>query len=396
MRSQENQLKVLIHGNDLTGTLPVLTDVMVLTASGNLLEGRVPSTISSELAMLDLSGVPGRSGGMNGPLPRALRQASDLKVVTMANQQMDGGIPSFTSSLSVLALFKNRLKVLPDTRFENNASKTAILLHNNLLSCSVPVCDNVTARTSLIAIGNQLRRPKGELPAWVLKYEHDPLFWVSGTEGTSLVMKISCAVGLFMFVVISKVGSAQLLRVMSGWQIGPAAHLWIVQAMAELHACLVVAALSAVVFFMLLLSWDLFACPQTLTLASACSRSSVLIRTLVFLCWCKLCIHSPIVERLMTKGENQRQWTARIARKQLLLWLLWCGLTVVLSTVAVLYQVAKSIPGSLQVGKILSLGLMACIGGIQGLIVNRSVLPYLASKMTLQKHVCTLQFPAFS
>ena len=76
------------------------------------------------------------------------------------------------------------------------------------------------------------------------------------------------------------------------------------------------------------------------------------------------------------------------SKKKLLLWLLWCGLTLVLSTVAVLYQVGKSIPGSLQAGKVLSLGLMACIGGTQGLIVN-TILPYLASKMTLQKHVCT-------
>ena len=51
---------------------------MVLTASGNLLEGKLPGSISSELAMLDLSGVPGRSGGMNGPLPQALCQALSL------------------------------------------------------------------------------------------------------------------------------------------------------------------------------------------------------------------------------------------------------------------------------------------------------------------------------
>ena len=74
-RQARSQVKVLIHGNRLTGALPALTAVMVLTASGNLLEGKLPSTIGSELAMLDLSGVPGRSGGMKGPLPQALCQA---------------------------------------------------------------------------------------------------------------------------------------------------------------------------------------------------------------------------------------------------------------------------------------------------------------------------------
>ena len=38
---------------------------------------------------------------------------------------------------------------------------------------------------------------------------------------------------LLIFVEISKSGSAQLLRAMSGWQSGPATHLWIVSAMAR-------------------------------------------------------------------------------------------------------------------------------------------------------------------
>ena len=61
-------------------------------------------------------------------------------------------------------------------------SRTAIFLHDNLLSCCVPWCGNATARTSIIAIGNQLRHPKGAFPVWVSKYEHDPLFWASGVE----------------------------------------------------------------------------------------------------------------------------------------------------------------------------------------------------------------------
>ena len=106
-------VEIYIHCNRLTGTLPVVNNVVVLTASGNFLEGRLPSTFGSELRVLDLSGVPGRSGGFNGPLPPALRQASQLRILTMANQQLVGGIPSFSSTLSLLALHKNSLKVLP-------------------------------------------------------------------------------------------------------------------------------------------------------------------------------------------------------------------------------------------------------------------------------------------
>ena len=207
---------VLIHGNRLTGTVPALKYVKMLTASGNSLEGRLSSVVNRRLHMLDLSGVPGRSGGLNGPLPPALRQASNLKILAISNQQLNGGIPSFTSSLGLLALFKNNLKVIPDMSIDNNASRTMILLHDNLLSCSVPVCANATVKKSLVAIGNRLRYPKGEFPAWVLEYEHDRLFWVSGTEGRALVWRISGAVCFFIVVVASRLGSAKFQKAVSG------------------------------------------------------------------------------------------------------------------------------------------------------------------------------------
>ena len=63
-------------------------------------------------------------------------------------------------------------------------------------------------------------------------------------------------------------------------------------------------------------------------------------------------------------------------------------LTLVLSVLAISYQVAKSIPGALQVGKDLSLGLSACIGATQGLMIGL-IIPYLAGKVTWQKHAFT-------
>ena len=54
------------------------------------------------------------------------------------------------------------------------------------------------------------------------------------------------------------------------------AHLWLVQASSHLVSCLVKASLLAVVFLMFLLDWDLYTCPQTLVLATACLRSSAI------------------------------------------------------------------------------------------------------------------------
>ena len=377
---------VILHGNRFTGTLPTLQNVGLLLASGNMLEGRLSSTIASRLAMLDLSGVPGRIGGLNGPLPTSLRRAKKLQILTVANQQMDGQIPSFTSTLWLLALHKNRLKVLPDIQLSHNASRTAILLYDNLLSCYVPLCGNASATTSVIAIGNRLRHPKGEFPAWVRAYEHDPLFWVSGNGGASLLHTVVGAVALFIHVVASKLGRHRLLKVVLGWHSGPATHLWVVEALSHLHACLLIEASMAVVFFMPLLSWDLYACPQTLALASACLRSSGLIQAFVFFCWCRLSFHSVAVGHLTMKDETRKKWAAQMTRTRLLFWLLWCALTVALSTVTILYQVGKSIPGFLQVGKTLALGFKACIGSAQALVTG-FIVPFLASKMTQQKHV---------
>ena len=274
------------------------------------------------------------------------------------------------------------VQVLPELHLENSASRTGILLHNNLLSCDVSSCGNVTTRTSIIAIGNRLRHPKGAFPAWISKHEHDPFFWVSGVEVTCLLLKISGTVIAFMLVMAWKINTAKWLRAMSTWQVGPAPDLWVMQASSHIHCCLAKEFLFAVVFLMFLLHWDLYACPETFALASACLRSSVLVRASVFLCWWMLSFHSQAVEHLIIDGKDQKQqWTAKTFRKRLLLCLLWCILTMLCSTAAIFYQVIQSIPGTLPVSKILSLGLTACIGTIQG-VVGKLIIPLLARKLT--------------
>ena len=382
------------HSNRLTGTLPALKCVGGLTASGNLFEGGLPKTFNSHLTMLDVSGLPGRSGGVIGPFPPALCQLSALCVVTIANQQLSGAIPFFTSTLSRLALQHNRLKLFRGIHFVPFAKArperlTSIFLHDNLLSCSVPECGNASAQTSLIAIGNRLRYPNGKFPTWVHKYEQDPLMWVSGTDGMALVVKISGA-SFFMLAVTLRFGYSKLLRALDAWQIGPSTHSWVVKASSHIHAGMVINCLLAVIFIMFLLSWDEYACPQTLAIASACLQSSAFIRTLVLLCWGKLFYLSLAVMHLTMESEDQikRTWTDKMSRKRLLLWLLWCVVVVVLSTPVILYQVAKSTPGYLQNGRILSLCLQAGIGSIQGLVSN-FIVPSLAKSMTGQKHVFT-------
>ena len=275
-------------------------------------------------------------------MPSALCRSSRLECAAVADQQMEGVIPSFTGTLSQLALHENCLQVLPDLHLKDNATRTALLLQNNLLSCSAPKCGNAKVGTSVIAIGNRLGHAKGQYPAWVSKHEQDPLFWVSGFEGLLLFRRISAATAFFILTVSWKLTNDGSPRLMSEWLSGPAAHLWLMQTSFHLVSCLVKESLLAAVFLMLLLAWDLYACPETLAMASACLRSSALIRALVFLCWCQLSFHSLAVEHLTQEGENQaRQWTAKQLRKRMLLWLQLYVLTLVLSSASILYQVSN-------------------------------------------------------
>ena len=283
------------------------------------------------------------------------------------------------------------MQVLPNLHLVDNASTTAILLHDNLLSCRAPWCGNASARTSIVAIGNRLRHPKGEFPQWVSKYEQDPLFWVSGDEGMSMLKGICGAVIFLMLVMAWRLDAARWLREISSWQIGPTAHLWLVQAFFHLVSCLVKESLLAAIFLMFLLFWDLYACPQTLAIASACLRNSALVRAFVFLCWCQLSFHSLAAQHLMMERksyEKKQQWTVKMLRKKLMLWLLWSLITVVFSSIASLYQMSSSIPGFLPVGKIWSLGLKACVGTIQG-VVGIFIVPAVASRVTWDRYTFT-------
>ena len=68
------------------------------------------------------------------------------------------------------------------------------------------------------------------LPEWVSPVERDGLFWRSGREGRSLLLKLLCSIGLLITIVAARFRGGLLLRVLSLWQIGPCHHLRFVSA----------------------------------------------------------------------------------------------------------------------------------------------------------------------
>ena len=404
-----------VFENQLTGRLPQnLLAVKQLLASGNMLEGTVPKVMTSHLSMLAISGQPGQTGALTGHLPAVIRRCRVLLFLAASWQVLAGVIPPFATTLQTLSLQNNNFKVMSDARFEDRKSKifkgSSVLVHNNLLSCDLPRCGKEVVKISLSGLGNQLSFPKQAFPEWVTPLDRDRLFWVTDREGLELLMKVIGASGLlFMTAAIKGHGYR-----FSKWHAQPGNHLKIACQCFAFLACISRRALLRVPLLMLLLSWDLYKCPQTMSLASACLRneSDTLTRGLSLLMWGYVGFHGQTVQLLTGHAGGEacaaqtlsKKTSRRPKRKGLsmsstrkpkrrpsssLPVVLFVFLQVILSSPAILLQVCKSVPGSFSEGGVwVGTMISACIGGVQA-VLGSFVIPHLADKLTSRKHVYT-------
>ena len=115
-----------------------------------------------------------------------------------------------------------------------------------------------------------MKRTDGALPEWVSPIERESAFWRSGTEGRELLLKGIGSTSLLMAIVAARFHSAFLLRVLSGWQIGPHPQLQLASVSSSLLHHMARQVLLRGFIFMLLLFWDYYKCPPALSLASMC------------------------------------------------------------------------------------------------------------------------------
>ena len=207
--------------NYLTGSLPPnLVHVSCLIASGNMFEGTIPLMVNSRLQILDLSRRPCGTGGLRGQLPHLLsRLWGGGVVLAAAYQRLEGIIPHMKASLLKLGMHHNEFQVMSDLRFGDERG-SVVLVHNNLLSCHLPLCGNTTAKMSLSGLGNQLSRPTGGFPAWVWNKERDMLLWVNDREGVTSLLKITLASCIAVFAASCQLGH-NILPSMSRWSADP-------------------------------------------------------------------------------------------------------------------------------------------------------------------------------
>ena len=388
----------MVSHNQLTGCLPRnLLAVKYLVTSGNKLEGTMPKLMGHHLLMLGISGQPGRVGALTGLLPAAIARCRFLIFLATSWQALEGIIPPLTATLQTLSLQNNKFKVMSAVQFRDRKRSgeegSSVLVHNNLLSCDLPRCSNTSVMISLSGLGNQLSRPRHGFPAWVSPLDRDRLFWSTGTEGVDLLMKAMGASGLLAIAAATKGHAYRLWR----FQAQEGHLLRLTFQCFRFLACVTRGALLRVLFLMLLLSWDLYTCPQTMSLASACLRDDSVTHILVLLMWGFMGFNGYASQWASGHMTNESEGNRRRSHKGhqrpskkgklLLLQLLFVLLQVLLSLPGIFLQVCKSVPGGLGIGgDWVGVMISTCIGGIQA-VLGTFVVPCLAEKLTERKHV---------
>ena len=250
-----------ISDNELIGSCPVVRHSQRLTVwacSGNMWEGTLPGELmrSSRLKTMDLSQTAGQVGGLRGQLPPMASHGIALKHLMMSHQSLEGFVPPFRGTLSTLALQGNRFRLFQSAKWTaRSIGPSLVLMHMNLLSCSLPACGGVGTNFSLVALGNSIEHFDMALPEWVSPVERGGLFWRSGAEGRSLLLKIVCSTGLLVTIIAAKFRGGMLLRVFLLWQIGPFHHLRFVSASSLLLVHIAHQVFLRMFIFVFLLSW---------------------------------------------------------------------------------------------------------------------------------------------
>ena len=154
-----------------------------------------------------------------------------------------------------------------------------------------------------------------------------------------------------------------------------------------LTSCLARTTLLGAASILLLFLWDMYKCPRSFAVASACLRNSMLTRVLAIVLHWHLSFCTPEIGFCIELGQSHNI-VGHHFKREFLLWALWLLLTTVLSLLSVLDQVGKSVPGLLASEKIWVSGITLGIGAIQALL-SSFVVPAVAHKLVAQQHSLT-------
>ena len=233
------------------------------------LEGTLPDCLGgfAKLQHLSVSGGEAHRPKLRGCVPSNIANLESLGNVLGSSQQLEGGIPRFTATLSILALHNNNMQKL--TLLRSKASMIA-LLHNNHLSCRLPTHSASHVKLSLVAVGNHLTwTDEQDLPAWILPMERDGLFWQKDGTAVLLLLKVLAGCGSMVFAFMLQV-RVRKLTVAPWWGAACGDQGALIRSTASLFSFMASQLVGSCLLLLVVLSCDYYICPGRLTLASAC------------------------------------------------------------------------------------------------------------------------------
>ena len=384
---------VALGFNSITGTIPralVSLALVILLLDGNGLEGTLPSALkvrwrkvpwhNNGLEVLGLSGSSQfkvNEVGLQGPVPQTLERAICLHILLGHRQRMGGAMPNLEVTFLALGIQNNVFRALqPRLRFK---SDSLIFLHQNRLSCHVPLCKNMSLKRSLVALGNRFQIPRsGVLPDWVAPAEQDGLFWVKPNEGMKLLLQACGAWTVYFLALARCVGLQKSLHFLSQWcaSIGP-----LQQASCMLRGCALRHVMVACCLLLSVADCRMYVCPRTLEWASAGLSATHCTHILVVVAWLHLYWQA-----------SQPWWLAGPASwgkvsETFSGWILTVLLVVAMYPCAGVVVAAKFVPGFLGLDKYWLKTLSTCIGCCQGL-ASSMVIPRVVEQVSgSRKHM---------
>eukprot|EP00971_Amphidinium_carterae_P199010 3949301-Amphidinium_carterae.1 len=154
-----------LETNQFEGQLPAAAvspaSVEYVVAGNTRIEGSIPSALGALGTSLIAVSMPKLV--MEGRIPAALARMKLANSSVVVGHGLIGPLPPIAATLRVFSAFSNKLfGHLPRLKL---ASQSAIVLHNNHLSCQLPRYEEVRPKFALVLLGNSFTEPY-QFPAW--------------------------------------------------------------------------------------------------------------------------------------------------------------------------------------------------------------------------------------
>ena len=389
---EHSKLRVLYaHNNRLQGELPVCltrySAMQTLTLHSNLLNGSIPRALSRlpELELLTL-----HENRLSGFLPKDFANATSLTLFSAYSNYLKGRIPSFNLSKDCVD-DTSFLDQHEDPCYLSDCSRTdvarhcprscglcpqasargpVLLLHNNRLSCDLPVQVTKWAKDirSISLVGNMLGNGSIGLPTWIHSDEQQEFLYLSSNKIIDMFWKTMpylafLLVCTLVFTHISRPELGKVFHAEAGTRLMHRSHLFVCR------LCIALSSMAAVLLILFLSHSTYYECKSSLSSTTLSNLfepgdgGSIFVEWVIVLTWIMWVVVSAIfVEKAYPCSDREAEDTAisHMTEPETANWrgkcvqyvwkvlcsLLWVCIVIILSLPSIAFAVVNVIPST--------------------------------------------------